>query len=147
MVTHLPPTSKVNGSNPRPYVGKLVVAYRWSAVYSTVHTTVCAGFLCPQNYSLGYDLYSVESDVKTANKYLNRHNSVEFTFGYDTFLTQQRAIHVYRTALQICLKNLPRALMSSTKVYTVEKSEGRWIYEVASSSTCTTRSLFGGHHP
>ena len=30
VVTHLPPTS---GSNPGPYVGKLVVAYRWSAVY------------------------------------------------------------------------------------------------------------------
>ena len=34
-VTHLPPTSEVGGSNPGPYVGKLVVAYRWSAVYST----------------------------------------------------------------------------------------------------------------
>ena len=35
VVTHLPPTSEVGGSNPRPYVGKLVVAYRWSVVYST----------------------------------------------------------------------------------------------------------------
>ena len=35
VVTHLPPTSEVSSSNPRPYVGNLVVAYRWSAVYST----------------------------------------------------------------------------------------------------------------
>ena len=27
VVTHSPPTSEVSGSNPRPYVGKLVVAY------------------------------------------------------------------------------------------------------------------------
>ena len=35
MVTHWPPTSEMGGSNPGPYVGKLVVAYQWSAVYST----------------------------------------------------------------------------------------------------------------
>ena len=35
VVTHSPPTSEVSGSNPGPYVGKLVVAYRWSAVYTT----------------------------------------------------------------------------------------------------------------
>ena len=35
VVIHSPPTSGVHGSNPEPYVGKLVVAYRWSAVYST----------------------------------------------------------------------------------------------------------------
>ena len=35
VVTHSPPTSEVSGSNPGPYVGKLAVAYRWSAVYST----------------------------------------------------------------------------------------------------------------
>ena len=35
LVTHSPPTSEVGGSNPGPYVGKLVVAYRWLAVYST----------------------------------------------------------------------------------------------------------------
>ena len=37
VVTHWLPTSEVGGSNPRPYVGKLVdvVAYRWSVVYST----------------------------------------------------------------------------------------------------------------
>ena len=34
VVTHSPPTSEVSGSNPRPYLGNLVVAYRWSAVYS-----------------------------------------------------------------------------------------------------------------
>ena len=34
VVTHSPPTSEVGGSNPEPYVRKLVVAYRWSAVYS-----------------------------------------------------------------------------------------------------------------
>ena len=27
VVTYLPPTSEVGGSNPGPYVGKLVVAY------------------------------------------------------------------------------------------------------------------------
>ena len=35
VVTHLPPTSEVSGSNPRPYLGKWVVAYRLSAVYNT----------------------------------------------------------------------------------------------------------------
>ena len=35
VVTHSPPTSEVGGSNPGPYMGKLVVAYRWLAVYST----------------------------------------------------------------------------------------------------------------
>ena len=35
MVTHIPPTSEVGGSNPWPYEGKSVVANRWSAVYST----------------------------------------------------------------------------------------------------------------
>ena len=35
VVTHSPPTSEVSGSNPGPYVKKMVFAYRWSAVYST----------------------------------------------------------------------------------------------------------------
>ena len=35
MVTHTHPRSEVGGSNHGPYVGKLVVAYRWLAVYST----------------------------------------------------------------------------------------------------------------
>ena len=35
LVTHSPPISEVGGSNPGAYVRKLVVAYRWSAVYST----------------------------------------------------------------------------------------------------------------
>ena len=35
VATRLPPTSEVGGSNPRPYVGNLVVAYGWSGVYST----------------------------------------------------------------------------------------------------------------
>ena len=34
VVTHSPPASEVSWSNPRPYVGKLVVSYQWSAVYS-----------------------------------------------------------------------------------------------------------------
>ena len=33
VVTHLPPTSEVGGSNPGLYMGKLIVSYRWSAVY------------------------------------------------------------------------------------------------------------------
>ena len=46
VVTHSPPTSEVSGSNPRPYVGKLAVAYQWLAVYSTEPSpTVCNGFL------------------------------------------------------------------------------------------------------
>ena len=35
VVTHSPVTYEVGGSNPRPYVGNLVVVYRWSAIYST----------------------------------------------------------------------------------------------------------------
>ena len=71
VVTHSPATSEVCGSNPVLYVGTLVVAHRWSAVYSTVSwLTVFTGFLCPQNYPSWYDLYSVDSDVKPQiNKY------------------------------------------------------------------------------
>ena len=35
VVTHSLPNSEDGGSNPRPYVGRLGVAYQWSAVYST----------------------------------------------------------------------------------------------------------------
>ena len=35
MVINSPNISEVGGSNPIPYVGKLVVAYHWSAAYST----------------------------------------------------------------------------------------------------------------
>ena len=62
-------TSEVGSSNPKPYVGKLVVAYRWSAVYSTEPwPTVCPGFLSPQIYPSWYDLHSVESVIKPPNK-------------------------------------------------------------------------------
>ena len=62
MVTHSPPTSEVGSSNAGPYVKKLVVAYRLSAEYCTKPwPTLCTGFLCPSRY----DLYSVESEVKT----------------------------------------------------------------------------------
>ena len=45
--------------------GKLVVACRWSSVYTTEPwRTVCTGFLCPSNYPSWYDLYGVESDIK-----------------------------------------------------------------------------------
>ena len=51
VVTRSPPTSEISGSNAGPCVGKLVVSYRWSAVYSTEPwPTVCTSFLCPQNY-------------------------------------------------------------------------------------------------
>ena len=64
VVTHSPPTSEVSGSNFGPYVGKLVVAYWWSAVYSTEPLpTVCTRFLCPQNYPSWYDQYSVDCDL------------------------------------------------------------------------------------
>ena len=36
VVTHLPPTSEVGGSNTGRYVGKLLAACRWSGIYSTV---------------------------------------------------------------------------------------------------------------
>ena len=74
------PTSEVGGSNPGSYVGKLVVAYQRSAVYSTeLWPTVCTGFLCPINYSSWYDMYSVESDVKTQiNKLNHSQNSTCF---------------------------------------------------------------------
>ena len=66
MVTLSPPTSEAGVRFLAwPQVGKLVVACRWSAVYSTEpQRTVCTGFLCPSNYPSWYDLYSVESDVK-----------------------------------------------------------------------------------
>ena len=35
VVTHSPPACEVCSSNPRSYVGKLAVPYRWCAVYST----------------------------------------------------------------------------------------------------------------
>ena len=35
MVTHSPPTSEVGGSNPEPYMKKMVVSYQLLAVYST----------------------------------------------------------------------------------------------------------------
>ena len=66
VVTLSPPTSEAWVWFPAwPQVGKLVVAWRWSSVYSTEpYQTVRAGFLCPSNYPSWYDLYSVESDVK-----------------------------------------------------------------------------------
>ena len=63
VVTLSPPTSEAGVRFPaRPQVEKLVVACRWSAVYSTEPwRTVCTGFLCPSNYPSWYDLYSVET--------------------------------------------------------------------------------------
>ena len=53
VVTLWPPTSEVGGSNPRPFVGKLVIAYQWSAVYSTEPSpTVCTGFDVPTKLPL-----------------------------------------------------------------------------------------------
>ena len=56
MATLSPPTSEVGGLNPRPYVGKLVVAYRWLAVVqnrdelyllvSSAHKTTCHDMTC-----------------------------------------------------------------------------------------------------
>ena len=34
MVTHTPLQTEVGGLDPQPYVGKLVVAFLWSEVYS-----------------------------------------------------------------------------------------------------------------
>ena len=65
VVTLSPPTSEAGVRfMALPQVGKLVVACRCSAVYSTEPwPTVCTGFLCPSNYPSWYDLYSVERDV------------------------------------------------------------------------------------
>ena len=66
MVTHSLPNSEVCGSNSESFVGKLVSPYRWSVVYSTeLCPILCAGVLCSQNYPPRYDLFSVESNVKT----------------------------------------------------------------------------------
>ena len=47
LVTRSPPTFEVGGSNPEPYVGKMVVSYRWLLVCCTEpRPTVCTGFLC-----------------------------------------------------------------------------------------------------
>ena len=54
LVTHWPPTSEVGGSNPGPYVKKLVAAYRWSAVdldpmyvlVSSAHKTTYPDMTC-----------------------------------------------------------------------------------------------------
>ena len=46
VVTHSSPTFEVCNSNPKPYVGNLVVAYQWSTVNSTEPgLTVCTAFL------------------------------------------------------------------------------------------------------
>ena len=53
VVTHSPPTSEVGGSNPGPYVGKMVVAVADGQQFTVQNLdipTVCTGFLCPQNY-------------------------------------------------------------------------------------------------
>ena len=63
VVTLLSPTSEAGVRFlTQPQVGKLVVACRWLAVYSTEPwQTLCTGFLCPSNYPSWYDLYNVES--------------------------------------------------------------------------------------
>ena len=81
VVTLSPPTSEAGVRfAARPLVGKLVVACRWSALYSTEPwRTVCTGFLCPSNYPSWYDLYSVESDLKRQiNKQMNKLKSGNF---------------------------------------------------------------------
>ena len=72
VVTLSPSTSEVRVRFPaQPQVGKLVVACRWLAIYSTEPwQTVCTGFLYPSNYPSWYDLYSVESDIKPQIKKL-----------------------------------------------------------------------------
>ena len=76
VVTQSTPTSEVWSSNPMWKSCLLMVG----SLYSTEpRPTVCTGFLCPQNYPLWYDLYSVDSDVnnrinkQTQCKYLNRY--------------------------------------------------------------------------
>ena len=73
LVTLSPSSSEARVRFPAwPQVGKLVVACRWSTVYSTEPwPTVCTGFLCPSNYPSWYDLYSVESDIKSQVNKIN----------------------------------------------------------------------------
>ena len=69
---------------------KLVVACRWSAVYSTEPWwTACTGFLCPSNYPSWFDLYSVESDVKPQ---INKYIFLKFICGY--VLTKGRSDYI-----------------------------------------------------
>ena len=63
MVTQAPLMYEIIGSNPEPY--------RKVGSCTEPSPTVCIGFLCPQNYPLGYDLYSVESNVKPQTNKLN----------------------------------------------------------------------------
>ena len=46
MVIHLPPTSEVGGLNPKPYVGKLVVAYQLYVLVSSAHKTTRGDKAC-----------------------------------------------------------------------------------------------------
>ena len=80
VATLSPPTSEIGVRFPaQPQVGKLVVAYRWSAVYSTEPwPTVCTGFLCLPNYPSWYDRYSVEKWRKTQiNLFPGLHQSAD----------------------------------------------------------------------
>ena len=63
-------TSEVSGSDPGPYVGKLVVTYRWSAVYSTKPSpTVCIRF-CPKSRKMG-EISTLPLGKSTAKSYLS----------------------------------------------------------------------------
>ena len=55
--TCLPPLRSEFKFLASPHVGKLVVAYCWSALHSTEPwPTVCTGFLCPSNYLSKYSI-------------------------------------------------------------------------------------------
>ena len=73
VVTLSPPTSEVRVRfQALPQVGKMVVACRRSAVYSTEPwPTVCTGFLCPSNYLSWYDL--CWKWHKTPNTFVSAH--------------------------------------------------------------------------
>ena len=68
MVTHSPATSEVGGLNPGHYVGKLVVSYQWSFTVQNLDQLYVLVSSTNKNSPLLYDLYIVESDVKTQIK-------------------------------------------------------------------------------
>ena len=111
VVTLSPPTSEAGVQFPaRPQVGKLVVACRLSAVYSTeLWRTVCTGFLCPSNYPSWYDLYSVESDVKPQiNKQTNLRSQASPKLFWQQFVCSLQSLNIAMFMSIVFVDHQPR---------------------------------------
>ena len=145
-VTLSPPTSEAGVRFPAwPQVGKLVVACRWSAVYSTEPwQTVCTGFFCPSNYPSWYDLYSVKSDVKLQiNKkifqVLRQHYTGHITLGSFVGTGNQyiQLVKFLYCKLPTIGKQLPTFPHIRSEVWTADLRGGRQVcYQ------CTTMAPF-----